>query len=58
MPIVTMPLSSRDTFWLPPTTIIFLNESRTRQATRFADGTRVEVDFENNTYSIRYPGEQ
>ena len=36
----------------------FLNESRTRQATRFADGTRVEVDFENNTYSIRYPGEQ
>ena len=34
---------------------LFLNEARTRQAATFADGTRVTVDFAENTYCITYP---
>jgi len=33
----------------------FLSEDRTRQRTRFADGTQVTVDFKANTYQIDYP---
>lgn len=33
----------------------FLSEDRTRQRTRFSDGTTVEVNFAANTYNIIYP---
>lgn len=33
----------------------FLNDARTAQRTVFGDGTRVTVDFAQNTYKIEYP---
>ena len=33
----------------------FLNSDRTKQRTRFSDGTQVTVDFGKNTFEILYP---
>ena len=33
----------------------FLNDDRSEQCTTFSDGTRVTVNFRENTYRIEYP---
>lgn len=37
---------------------VFLSDDRARQQTVFSDGTRVTVDFSQNTYDIQYPEEK
>ena len=36
----------------------FLNDDRSLQRSTFSDGTRVTVDFTENTYEIVYPQAQ